>query len=63
MHAQQAVRNGGTRRPLPLSQFPLVPREDLRKSVEGRLLPVPREGMLAAAATEDAKEALEEREM
>ena len=52
MHGQQAVRNGGTRRPLPLSQFPLVPREELRKSVEGRLLPVPRQGMLAASVTE-----------
>ncbi|CAK8997894.1 unnamed protein product [Durusdinium trenchii] len=51
--AQQAIRNFGTRRPAPPSQFPLVAREDFEKSFEGRRLPVPRKDMLAANTTEE----------
>ncbi|CAK8997942.1 Uncharacterized protein SCF082_LOCUS5423 [Durusdinium trenchii] len=54
----EAIRNFGTRRPAPPSQFPLVAREetgmceDFEKSFEGRRLPVPRKDMLAANTTE-----------
>lgn len=50
---QQVIRNLGTKRPAPRSAFPLIPREDFIKSVEGRLLPIPREDMLAADTTEE----------
>ncbi|CAJ1341654.1 unnamed protein product, partial [Effrenium voratum] len=51
--AQQSLRNFGTRRPVPQNQFPLVAREEFQKSVEGRLLPVPRHDMLSAQRTEE----------
>lgn len=53
VHIQQALRNVGTVRPLPRNDFPLIDREDLAPSFEGRLMPVPRRDMLGPRHTEE----------
>jgi len=50
---QMAIRNHGTKRPVPRSTFPIIPREDLVRAFEGRKLPVPRDDMMPSDVTEE----------
>ncbi|CAE7517294.1 Nlrc5 [Symbiodinium natans] len=53
VHFQQYLRNAGTARPLPRNDFPLIERQDLAPSFEGRLMLRARQDMLPPSQTEE----------